>query len=527
MFVIPEFYLKLAGQKLVSKKWSQKTFSPFLVLYVHKKASSGWAIGTGFCPYREYKVTYTVKDGKTGKVISGVAIKEGSKTLGTTNAKGVANIWLSRRSHTLKLSKSGYNTGTSVISVTASASKDFKLYKTGSANDAIVSMTDLYNITDEEWATFTNEETADVAGNIGNTIIQIKTKDDLVKLAEFTARTDRSTANIKFQFNNETSSIDMSGAWTPIGTGSSPFKGLVDGNKFTITGLTASLFGSVENAEIHDLTIENAEVAGGTEGAGVLACIAANSKIYDIGIIGGSVSGTSAGGIVGEAYTTDIINSFSTAAVNGTFTAGGIAGTFEYTNVAGRMENVYAAGTVSSNGGGIVGTVPYTSGQTEEEGVVYDVGIKHAYYLADNADEAYASKAVDAEVNAFAVTEAQAQGLAEGEIIAEDDIYANTDSLLGALNNWYAKNGSISISTESEEDPEGQDGVVETEIPESSPNDYYNHWYEDGLNDEGNYLNAGCPTFGEKAPVYKLTVEYVYEDLTEASPTVVDRKSVV
>ena len=518
IFIRPTFRIKIAGKSIIDKgkdDWNEISFNIWKG-YAHKiKSTKKWSYDKGYCKYREYKISFTVKDGKTGKVLSGVTVKETvngtTKTLGTTDSKGAVSFWLNMDSHTLKFSKSKYSTDTKEITVTGNSSNVFYLYKAGAANDAIVSMNELYNISDEEWATFINEETAAQAGNIGNTIIQVQSAEDLVKLSQFTSRTDRSTAGIKFMLNNPTSALDMNGIdFVSIGTTESPFKGTVDGNSFTISNLSTSLFGYVENAEIHDLTIENAEVAGGSEAAGILACNVTSSKIYDIGIIGGSVSGAPAGGIVGAAYFTDMINSFSTAAVNSSSSAGGIAGVFEFTNVAGRMENVYAAGMVSPNGGGIAGTVPYTSGYEEEEDAVYDVGIKHTYYLEEIASEACASKAEDAEVNVFAVTRDQAKGLAGGEVIAEDDDYANTDSLLGALNNWYAKNGTI--SSENEEDG--------GEIP-ASPNDYFNHWYADSLDSEGNYFNAGCPTFGEKAPVYKLTVEYVYEDSAEAFPTVV------
>ena len=166
----------------------------------------------------------------------------------------------------------------------------------------------------------------------------------------------------------QTVSFTISGNWTPIGTGTTPFTGTYDGEGFSITGLTISspsageyqgLFGYigtggvVRNVALKDVNInftlglEIYEVGG----------IAGQSRgLIENCYVTGTVSGYSrVGGVAGLSYGT-IQNCYTTCTVTvtGISSAGGIAGQ-NYNTIA----NCYATGNISgpSYVGGISGGV--------------------------------------------------------------------------------------------------------------------------------------------------------------------------
>ena len=507
LYVTPSFTLKLVKKKVADKTWSTSK-KRIMTFYVHETLTGSWSYGSGECPYREYLITLQVKD-NAGKAMSGVEIKEGDKSLGTTDSKGQKQVWLSMATHTLKFSKQYYTTGTLKFTVTKAETKNISLYK-GVANESYFTIGELMEFTDEDWAYFL-EEPEDVA----NTIFRIQSSEDLVLLSQFAARADRDTAGIRFVLNGATGAIDLTGlAWTPIGSAEKPFRGELDGNGFTITGLQVStgdyagLFGNMEGALVHDLTLSGAAVVGGSYTGALAGRAAAGSNLYDISVSGTVSGGNNTGGIIGELSGSSLVNSCNTASVSGGSNVGGLVGSLVCSDTAGRITNCYSAGELSGSGvGGVCGTVSYSAGASlaEDEDVVYETGIHYAYYLDSTAAKAVASAADGVEVVAFPVTLEQLNGTATEGVIKDDSDFASTQTLLEALNNWYWKNGSINATDEDEE------------IPEGSPNDYYNKWYPDTMTEEG---EGGYPVFGEKPVTYALTVHYVYEDDSEAKPSV-------
>ncbi|MCL2110993.1 MAG: YDG domain-containing protein, partial [Clostridiales bacterium] len=169
--------------------------------------------------------------------------------------------------------------------------------------------------------------------------------------------------------------------WTPIGlNGTTPFRGIFDGNGRTVTGLTinattqhAGLFGYIgDNGYVHDLVIENANVAltytgAGDSYVGILAGYVNAARIEDISV-SGTVSTTTAtahiGGIVGHMQGTGVTlaRGVSEAAVSGVANVGGIAG---YVNAANAtIENSYSTGAVMGTGTNVGGIVGYIAGTT-------------------------------------------------------------------------------------------------------------------------------------------------------------------
>lgn len=181
--------------------------------------------------------------------------------------------------------------------------------------------------------------------------------------------------------------------WIPIGYWNSNsyyqcFGGHFDGNNHTISGLyinnsadRAGFFAFTEGATIINLNVSGTEVSTSNDYAGGVVGVANNTNILNCsanfttgvfasscagGIVGhsegtvtitncyntGSVSGSSSGGMVGQAGTATITNCYNTGNVSGSNYSGGILGQAGTATIA----NCYNTGTISgSSSGGIVG----------------------------------------------------------------------------------------------------------------------------------------------------------------------------
>ncbi len=121
--------------------------------------------------------------------------------------------------------------------------------------------------------------------------------------------------NTEYQFSGKTvyltSDIDMSSVnkWTPIGTEADPFRGTFDGNGHTLFNLNVSntdspagLFGSMDGI-VKNLTIDGANIIGGTSVGTVAGEIPSKGAINDVVVINADIKGNkNVGGIVGYAY---------------------------------------------------------------------------------------------------------------------------------------------------------------------------------------------------------------------------------
>ena len=133
----------------------------------------------------------------------------------------------------------------------------------------------------------------------------------------------------------------VNGDGDPIGTSTNPFKGTIDGGLVTITGTwNKPLFDYVEDATIKNVIISSAsvDITNANTNAGAIAANAkGETRIYNCGILNGSVKGTKyVGGLVGQLYDKEsnkgsrVINCFSYADVNGGTEVGGIVGYNNY-----------------------------------------------------------------------------------------------------------------------------------------------------------------------------------------------------
>lgn len=149
--------------------------------------------------------------------------------------------------------------------------------------------------------------------------------------------------------------------WTPIGTSSSSFTGIFDGNSYKISGLyinntslsNQGLFG-YNSGTIQNLTVDNGYINGANYLGGIVGQNINNGNIIKC-VNKNKINGNGyAGGIFGYSNSSNTIvnNCYNTASITGN-QAGGIGGTIEN----GTIKNCYSIGNISgiSYSGGIVG----------------------------------------------------------------------------------------------------------------------------------------------------------------------------
>lgn len=109
------------------------------------------------------------------------------------------------------------------------------------------------------------------------------------------------------------------------------FTGTLDGNYHTISGLGSALFNSINGGTVKNVRLKNVAISrtGQNQDAGAIANTATNgAKIYNCGVLSGSVSGTRyVGGLVGAVSGgTKVVNNYNYATVRGGQYAAGIVG---------------------------------------------------------------------------------------------------------------------------------------------------------------------------------------------------------
>lgn len=109
--------------------------------------------------------------------------------------------------------------------------------------------------------------------------------------------------------------------------GVATFNGTLDCNGHTIKGLSAPLFTTLTGT-VKNLVIESVDISGGAN-VGAIACTANSvARIYNVGILSGSVGGSGdVGGLVGQLDgTARVVNCYSYADITGGTNVGGIVG---------------------------------------------------------------------------------------------------------------------------------------------------------------------------------------------------------
>ena len=127
-----------------------------------------------------------------------------------------------------------------------------------------------------------------------------------------------------------------------IGTSDNPFRGVIDGEMRTLSGLSHPLVGFANGAVIKNVIVEDVGIdETGNTGAIVNNALGA-TRIYNCGILGGTVKGTAyTGGLVGLLDgTSRVINCYSYADITGGTDVGGIVGYNNATTTAGNINTM-------------------------------------------------------------------------------------------------------------------------------------------------------------------------------------------
>jgi uncharacterized repeat protein (TIGR02543 family) len=237
------------------------------------------------------------------------------------------------------------------------------------------------------------------------------------------------------------------------------FNGTFDGAGHTVSGIyikandedNKGLFGYTDTSSVvKNVGVVNSYICGKSKVGGVVGYnngTAQNcyntSSIIGRENVGGVVGVNNNGGIVKDCYNTGAVSSTHTAYRD----AGGIVG--ENSN-GGIIKNCFNAGVISGEGyiGG-VGGIAGASFDGEVENC-YNIGeligsvlvggivgennttVQYCYWLADSAD--YAVGDVGGETETYSFTAEQGQGTEGSTVISEGSTYADTTSLLTALN---------------------------------------------------------------------------------------------
>ena len=147
---------------------------------------------------------------------------------------------------------------------------------------------------------------------------------------EFAAMNGQYTLANDFTFDEDFESL---------GSEESPFTGSIDGGLHTLTGLSKPLLAYADGAIVKNVILDGVTIVNAEDVPNVGA-IAANAKgetrIYNCGILSGSVSGTGdVGGLVGSLEgSARVINCYSYANVSGGTNVGGIVGNNKGTTTA-------------------------------------------------------------------------------------------------------------------------------------------------------------------------------------------------
>ena len=152
--------------------------------------------------------------------------------------------------------------------------------------------------------------------------------------------------------------INLAGAnWTPIGSDSAPFKGVLNGNGKTISGLTVSdvdyaalIYVADNGAVIKNLNLANVNISANKYAAGVVVHAEHNATIENVTVSGNIYGKSYAGGIAMDSYAITLTNCVNNATVTAQRAAGIIAWTDEASVIDNCVNNGDITGAVGASG---------------------------------------------------------------------------------------------------------------------------------------------------------------------------------
>ena len=115
-----------------------------------------------------------------------------------------------------------------------------------------------------------------------------------------------------------------------IGTSEEPFRGVIDGLFNTISSLGHSLVAYAEGATIKNVIVGSVNITSGTDVGAICNVASGSTRIYNCGVLSGSVSGSgNVGGLVGlisSGSKVRVVNCYNYATVSGGSSMAGVVG---------------------------------------------------------------------------------------------------------------------------------------------------------------------------------------------------------
>lgn len=244
--------------------------------------------------------------------------------------------------------------------------------------------------------------------------------------------------------------------WTPLGTTSAPYNGIIDGAGFTISNLTISggtnvgFIGAASNGGnvVSNLSLANVNITGTKNVGAVIGQTTNSGSVTNCHILSGSVSGTdNVGGILGYRNAFGAVtNSTNYAEISGANHVGGIAGC-AYGSSCTNYGNVTATGSYV---GGIYGEIGADVGKRSGNKNYGDVSGKN--YIggiagiggetgAYNEGKVTGEKYVGGISGTFGICESTLENcINKGEVTGEEYVGGITGSMDGRCNITSAEN---------------------------------------------------------------------------------------
>ena len=307
-----------------------------------------------------------------------------------------------------------------------------------------------------------------------------------------------------------TADIELTEAWIPIGIGEKEFSGVFDGQGHTISNLLidsdvasgeyfAGLFGTLNGAEIKDLSIE-VDGIGGHYTAGAVAGQAKLSVIHDVAVTADNTEslianadigeGASAGSLVGIAENSSLYNCSNNVDVASYYFGGGLIGwargTVNVVNCSNQgdievmndygygagggligsvdgddnkltIKNAYNGGSVSTDNATLGGILGYSAIATASNLVienVYTVGVIDSVEydfvgeIVGDVDELTLANSYYRPASALSLIGHPADHAYNSDTNDSSYPFTSSTSLLANLNAWTASNQSIEIGTD-------------------------------------------------------------------------------
>ena len=174
-----------------------------------------------------------------------------------------------------------------------------------------------------------------------------------------------------------------------IGSPSNPFRGTIEGN-YNSFSLDHALIDVADGATIKNIIINSVSISGSDNAGAIVNTAKGDTKIYNCGVLSGSVSGTNAGGLVGHIESGSrvrVVNCYNYANVSGSNYAAGIVGYNEGTvgNVRIAMCMMYGSVSGATNISPVYGGNHTSNAQNFTE---------YNYYLYSNERDASGNRIV-------------------------------------------------------------------------------------------------------------------------------------